>query len=246
MRAELADTALARHAGRFVWLELNFDSPANKDFLVRHVIAGTPTLFVLDPADERITATHVGGLALPALERFLDQGAREMHARATSPGGAALARGEADLGSGRLEDAVAAYREALSAGGPAWPDRARALSQLATALGLTRDAQGCATLAASEAPHLARSPEFARVVGEGLASAMRGGRTPWADSARATLVPLAPEAVEIRAIDRDTRFQLYMAPAVEARLPRAQATANPRGIPLHADPDTSGADADRG
>jgi len=230
MRAELADTALARHAGRFVWLELNFDSPANRDFLVRHAIAGTPTLFVLDPVDERVTALHVGGLALPELTRFLDQGAREMNARATSPADAALARGEASLGLGHLDDAVAAYREALRAGGPAWPGRARALSQLATTLGLERDAQGCATLAAAEAPHMARSPEFVHVVAAGLTSTKRVGGAPWADSARTILVPLAAEAVEVKGIDRDTRFELYMSLAMEAKLRGDEASARRWGL----------------
>ena len=57
MKATLQDAALTRDAGRFVWLELDFDKPGNQAFLARHGVAYTPTLMVLDPADERATAT---------------------------------------------------------------------------------------------------------------------------------------------------------------------------------------------
>jgi len=216
MRAELADTALAGHAGRFVWLELDFDSPANRDFLVRHAITATPTLLVLDPRGERATATHLGALAPAELLRFLDAGARGVALRATSPAESAMARGEAELGRGRLDAAVFAYREALRAGGPDWPRRPHALVQLTAALAANADAQGCATLAAAEAPHMARTPEFARVVCAGLQSAVRGGTAAWAPQARTALVPLAAEATAVPDLDRDTRFELYRALAREA------------------------------
>ena len=178
---------------------------------------GTPTLFVLDPADERAAATHVGGLSLAELRRFLDRGAHEVATRATSPADAALARGDADLARGRLDDAAAGYRGALRAGGPAWPGRERALAQLTMVLDAKREAQAAATLAASEAPRMSRSPEFARVVRSGLAPALGGGEASWAVAARKTLVPLAAEAVEIPGVDRDTRFQTYRALAWAAQ-----------------------------
>ena len=210
MRAELADTALMRHAGRFVWLELNFDSPANRDFLQRRSIVATPTLFVFDPASERATATHLGGLGRAELLRFLDEGARGVGARVSSPADSALARGDAHLGLGELEAAAASYRDALRLAPAAWPRQARALAQLAQTLDAKRDPEACATLAATEAPHMARTPEFARVALAGLSSVVRGRDAPWVATTRGTLVLLAAEAVEVQGIDRDTRFQLYM------------------------------------
>lgn len=230
MRAELADTALARRAGRFVWLDLNFDSRANHDFLVQHAIVATPTLLVLDPSDGRATATHLGGLTLPELNRFLDQGAHGVEARTTTPVDAAMARGDAELGLGHLSNAIASYREALRAGGPAWPDRARALAQLTMALATNRDRHGCATLAAAEAPHMQRSTEFAHVVAPGLENAVAGGSAPWAGSARTTLVPLAVEALSLTGIDRDTRFQLYRGLVTEAKLRGNDTTAARWGL----------------
>src|SRR5215471_8352306 len=149
MRAELADTALTRNAGRFVWLELNFDSPANREFLQRRSIVATPTLLVLDPADERATATHFGGLARAEFMRFLDQGAYGIQVRATSPADSALARGEAHLGLGELDAAIKSYRDALRLGTPSWPHREHAVAQLTKALHANGDAQAGATLAAA-------------------------------------------------------------------------------------------------
>src|SRR5215813_10120189 len=71
MRASLDDAALERHAGRFVWLELDYDRDENQPFFERHGVAWTPELFVIDPADEGVLAHHVGGLPIAELERFL-------------------------------------------------------------------------------------------------------------------------------------------------------------------------------
>ncbi len=58
MRATLADAALARYAGRFVWLKLDFDRPENGAFIERHGTSYTPSFYVLDSAGERATATQ--------------------------------------------------------------------------------------------------------------------------------------------------------------------------------------------
>jgi tetratricopeptide (TPR) repeat protein len=78
MKATLADAALMRDAGRFVWLELDFDKPANQAFLARHGVRYTPTLLVLDPATERATATNYGGLSVADLRQFLDRGGQSL------------------------------------------------------------------------------------------------------------------------------------------------------------------------
>ena len=77
MRASLTDASLARYAGRFVWLELDFDRLANSDFLARHHVTYTPSLFILDPHDDRTIAKQLGGLTLPELDSFLDRGAAQ-------------------------------------------------------------------------------------------------------------------------------------------------------------------------
>src|SRR5580765_13223 len=113
MRATLADTALARHAGRFVWLELDFDKPANQEFISRQRVGYTPTLMIVDPATQRPLASHIGGLSLSDLNRFLDQGERAFQGAPRTPADTALARADELLASGNHGDAAAASRLAL-------------------------------------------------------------------------------------------------------------------------------------
>lgn len=209
MRATLADTALTRLAGRFVWLELDYDKPANRDFMKSRGVSYTPSLYVLDPSDERATATHFGGLTLPELTRFLERGERGVRERSRSPADESMARGDALLGRGRIEEATAAYRRALGLAAPGWAGRTHAVGSLAWALWAGGEIEACAETAAVEAPRLARGEMFGRVVLAGFASANRGGQAPWARSARRTLEPLAKEAVGLSDVLRDHRFQLY-------------------------------------
>jgi hypothetical protein len=52
MRATLRDGALASYAGRFVWLELNYDNPRNAAFLDSHMNQGYPLLLIVSPSGE--------------------------------------------------------------------------------------------------------------------------------------------------------------------------------------------------
>ncbi|HET7250167.1 MAG TPA: hypothetical protein VFI79_10000 [Gemmatimonadales bacterium] len=208
MRVTLADPTLARQAGRFVWLELNFDRPANRQFFARHRVRFTPSLFVLDPADERALACHFGGMPAGELLEFLDQGARGYARAGGSAADSLLARGDALLGVGRVTDAASAYRAALAAASPDWRERETALSQLAWALTSAGEWRACASTAVAEAPRMARGQRFARVVYAGLACANRDSGDA-ALAARRTLAPLAAEALGRTDIRRDDRFLLY-------------------------------------
>lgn len=73
MRVTLADASLARYAGQFVWLSLNFDNPVNAAAFAHYGVNYTPMLFVIDPKTERAMAKQVGGLTLPELTTFLDR-----------------------------------------------------------------------------------------------------------------------------------------------------------------------------
>ena len=219
MRESLADPALARHAGRFVWLELDFDKPGNQPFIAGHGVMSTPSLFVIDPAEETATAAHLGGLTLPELERFLDEGERAFRARAgaatnsarrdASPQDAALARADDLLGRGRARDAAAAYRDALRLAPRDWPGRGDLVERVVTTLRGAGRNQECAETAAAEASAMIRGAPFASAVCFGLQCAENGGDAPWAKRARAALEPLAAEAVSIPSILRDVRFQTY-------------------------------------
>lgn len=209
MRATLADSSLARQAGRFVWLELDLDKPVNQTVIARLGVLGTPTLCLIDPATDQAIATHIGGLTLPALDRFLDEGERVYRGKAKSPAEVALARGDQSLGFGRLQEAEAAYREALRLATPGQPERMRAVKSLTWVLWVGNKPQPGAEIAAAEAPGMARGETFGAVVLAGYACGNRGGDAPWARKARAVLEPLAEEAVDLPAVLRDHRFQLY-------------------------------------
>lgn len=209
MRATLANAALARYAGRFVWLELDFDKPVNQSFIARHGVSFTPTLFVLDPADERATATKFGGLTLSELERFLDQGERGVKERASLPAAAALAHGDELMGRGQRSDAAAAYRDALRLAAPGWPERNHAVGSLITALSAVGEYQACAETAAAEAPTIPRDATFAAIVRVGLGCANGSRPATWGEAAGKILEPLATEALALPSALRDERFQLY-------------------------------------
>src|SRR5215831_17903539 len=193
MRAELDDPSLARLAGRFVWLELDYDKPVNQPFIARRGVAYTPSLYVLDPANERATATHLGGMTLAQLDRFLEQGERGYRARVVSPADSALARGDEWLGRGDFANSAAAYRDALALAPAGWPERTRALRALTWSLWVGRETQACAETAKVEAPRMPRDADFASVVLAGFASSNQGRTEPWAVDARQVLQPLAEE-----------------------------------------------------
>jgi hypothetical protein len=209
MRETLADPSLARNAGRFVWLELDFDNPANQAFVAGRDVAYTPSLYVIDPVDERATATHFGGMTLPELNRFLDEGERGVRQRTKAPAEAAQARGDERLGRGRLADAAAAYREALRLTDPGSSRRAGVVRALTWTLLTDGQPQACAETATAEAADLPREATFASIVLSGLSCANQAGAAPWAEAARTTLEPLAAQAAALPTTLRDNRFQLY-------------------------------------
>src|SRR5215469_2124210 len=112
MRDMLAHADLARYAGQFVWLELNFDDAKNREFLDRYGAVGTPTFYVIDPADGRVLATQAGAMSYAELLSFLDRGAAGVRAKRRDPADAALARGDALIAKNPAQ-ASTAYREAL-------------------------------------------------------------------------------------------------------------------------------------
>jgi len=73
MRAYVfTDTTLARHAGQFVWLEIDNEKPANAVFRKRDPTPGLPTFFVLDAVHETVLIRWLGGLTVGQLHALLD------------------------------------------------------------------------------------------------------------------------------------------------------------------------------
>src|SRR5690349_3987166 len=203
MRVTLTDAAFARYAGRFVWLEINFDSRANEEFLKDHSVVYTPSFFIVDPSDHSVVATQLGAMNLRELLAFLDRGEASFLTKVKSPQDIALTKGDEMVSHGQFADAVKLFRTALDEGGSDWPRRDDAIASYIWALMLSSQPQQCAEAAAEEAPHIKRGGAFGRVVLSGLNCINQVDQAPWADSALLKLQPLAQEAITLPATVRD-------------------------------------------
>jgi tetratricopeptide (TPR) repeat protein len=209
MRVTLKDASLARYAGRFVWLELNFDGAPNQAFLSRYGVTSTPSFYVLDPTDEHATATQFGAMTVAELASFLDRGEHGIFVNSRSPAEIDLANGDALLASDQHAEAAAAYEKAIRAGGKDWPDHDRAVASFAWALMSSKQSERCAEVVATEAPPLKRDANFGRLLVAGMLCISRGHNAAWALSAARVLEPLAAEATSLPSTVRDHRFELY-------------------------------------
>ena len=208
MRGMLAHANLARYAGQFVWLELNYDSPENREFFEKYGASATPTFFVIDPQGGEVIAMQSGAMSLPELTQFLDRGTKGLMASKQAPAEAALMRGDALLAQ-RPEEAAKAYEEALRVAPGKWPRRELAEASLVQALQDSNQWQQCAQTAAAEAAHMQRDAQFARTVVAGMWCLVSADPAPWSNAAVETLEPLAKEALSLSTTVRDHRDAIY-------------------------------------
>jgi tetratricopeptide (TPR) repeat protein len=208
MRDLLAKADLARYAGRFVWLELNYDQPRNQAFMTKFNATATPSFFVIDPRDQRVAAAEQGVMSLAELTQFLERGAAGVTSRKQGPADTALSRGDALLAAQPAE-AAEAYQAALRAATANWPRRELAQSALVQALQDSKQLQACAETAASEAASMSRDGLFVRTVVNGLWCLAMTDPSPWADAAVARLKPMAEEALALSTTIRDHRDAIY-------------------------------------
>src|SRR5262245_641722 len=89
MRATvLRDPALAKHAGRFVWLSIDTEDPRNAAFVERYPAQALPTFEVLDPGTKRVAYRWIGGVDAKELQHRFDEGERAFHdSGASDPAG---------------------------------------------------------------------------------------------------------------------------------------------------------------
>ena len=208
MRDLLDHADLARYAGQFVWLELNYDTPENRAFFDKYGAEATPTFFIIDPRDEQVTAMQPGAMSLPELKQFLARGANGVFAKKQTPTDVALKRGDALLAK-QPADAAKAYQEALRLAPATWPQRELAEASLVQALQDSRQWQQGAETAATAAAHMKRDEIFARTVVAGMWCLASTDRAPWSDAALQMLEPLAEEALSLSATVRDHRDAIY-------------------------------------
>lgn len=204
----LAHADLARYAGQFVWLEINLDKAANRQFLDRYGVVGTPTFYIIDPQDGRVAATVSAAMSYTEFISFLDRGARGVLTKRQAPADAALARGDGLLAR-KPAEAVGEYREALQLASPGWSQHDLAEASLVAALQSGNDFHECAEIAAAEASRMRRGPIFTRTVVSGMWCLASEDNTQLARDQALKLQPLAEEALSLPATERDHRDELY-------------------------------------
>jgi len=91
MRATvLTDAALAKQAGRFVWLSIDTEDPKNAAFLDRYPWEAVPTFEVLDAKSEKVAYSWIGAVDAPELVRRFDEAENAFRkADGTAPAGPA-------------------------------------------------------------------------------------------------------------------------------------------------------------
>jgi len=220
----LPDARLARHAGRFVWLSIDTENARNAGFLERFPVQVWPTFLVIEPREEKAVLKWLGSANVQQIDKLLADGERRERGGAE----AILARADRAYADGRLDEALAAYREALAKGGARWSRRPRAVESLVLAELSARLYEACAATAREEGPRLPRGPSFANVAGTGLSCATSAPPdAAWRAPAVAALEPLAREALALPSLLADDRSGLFeaLAEAQEARGDEAGARA---------------------
>jgi predicted negative regulator of RcsB-dependent stress response len=204
----LVQADLARFAGQFVWLELNFDNEANGAFLAQYGAYATPTFYIIDSQDGNVAASQTGAMSLVELKQFLDRGLRGVSSKKQTRADIALVRGDTVLAK-RPEEAVADYKEALQLAQVSWSQREVAQASLVTALQSSGHYQECAETAAIAARDMSRGPSFARTIVAGMWCLHSDDPAPWTKATAVNLEPLANEALSLHSTVRDHRNELY-------------------------------------
>ena len=218
MRAYVfTDAALARHAGRFVWLEVDTDRPDSAPFLEKYPVEFWPTFFILDPRQEKALVRFAGSATVPQLEKLFEDGERAYQGGAQGPE-ALLARGDALYGEGKAAEAADVLGQALAEAPADWSRRGRALESLLVAQHGAKRHEACARAALAELPRVPKSASWANAAGMGLSCALQlPAEAPGAAELLAAMEEKAREALSpALAMPADDRSGVYEL-LVEAR-----------------------------
>lgn len=214
MRAYVfTDASLERHAGQFVWLEINTEQSKNASVLKKFPGRALPSYFIVDPRDESVLLRWVGGATVEQLHSMLDHALASYQGhRSSAPADEALAKADKLYGEGKNEEAAQAYREALDAAPSSWGPYSRAVESLIFALYATKQYGEAARLSLKAYPRVKRSVSAANVAGFGLDCALMMAKD---DSTRAGLIDslssnaqevAADSTLEVAADDRSAVF----------------------------------------
>lgn len=173
MRAYVwTEKALTRHAGRFVWLSLDFEKAQNAAARKQLGISAFPTLYVVDPNDGHVAIRWLGGASLTQLERLFDDGELAVKGGAKGPALEALIAADRAYGAEKFADACTEYVRALSLAPEGWPGYARTVESLLFAYSQADSNDATLRLAETAWPRLQGSVSGANVASSALSAAV--------------------------------------------------------------------------
>ncbi len=173
MRAYIyTDKALTRHAGRFVWLSLDFEKTQNAAARKQLGISAFPTLYVVDPADGHVAIRWLGGASLAQLERLFDDGELAVTGGAKGPALEALIAADRAYGAEKFADACTEYVRALALAPEDWPAYSRTVESLLFAYSQADSNEATLRLAERVWPRLKGSISGSNVASSALSAAV--------------------------------------------------------------------------
>lgn len=206
------DKALARYAGRFVWLSIDTENSKNAKFLEKYPIQVWPTMLIIDPKKDTVAVRYSSGATVAQLEKLLEQGERAVK----GTGGAAdeaLARADRLASQNKPAEAADAYEAAIKVAPKNWPAFGRAAESLVLALTMAQQNDRCASRAAALHPKLTGTLSGANVAAIGLACAASmkedaaDRKTLLADLESATRAALENKKIDMAGDDRSGLYE---------------------------------------
>lgn len=200
--------ALAKHAGRFVWLSIDTEKDQNAQFVEKFPIENWPTLLVLDASAETPVLKWAGSANVQQLEKLFDDADRALASGQGSDAEKSLATADRLNAERKYVEAAEQYAAALKASTPGWERRNRAVESLTIALYQAKKNTECADAAVREVPSMPRGPSFANATAMGLFCAMED-ESAAGPAAVQKLRPYAEEALKLPGLLADDRSGLY-------------------------------------
>ncbi len=147
------DPKVRARAGDLVWAAIDTEKPANADWVASHPMHALPTLFVVEPEGGKTVLEWPSSATADELVRLLDVAEASRHHEGVLAKAEERAfDGNAAAAAGKPEDAITAWRDALSVAPAGWPGRAATLESLLDRLFAKKDDAACAETADRELP----------------------------------------------------------------------------------------------
>ena len=165
------DPSLSRHTSQYVWLAVDAEKPENAAVVKRLKIPAYPTLYVMDPADQRVALRWVGAPSVAQLHKLLDDGRVAVAGRGSGLEGV-LARADSLYASGEDSSAAVVYQQALAQAPRNWAAYPRVMDATLYALSSSDGNERCVELARDAMTRLEGTTSGANAAVSGLGCAL--------------------------------------------------------------------------